>query len=193
MLALTRMRDLVVVAVIGAAGLVMFGVSPLLGGAVIVLGIGAVLATERIASAAFRAGAHLWGETRVGQFLRACTNAPAPDLSATIARSGLILLAWICVGGSVYAAFAAVGRPLSFAETCLLLAALNVVGALAVSIGGLGVSEAGATGVLMLVGETAGSAAGFAVLARPLLLILMAGAALVLDLIAGLLVRGTRS
>jgi hypothetical protein len=45
----------------------------------------------------------------------------------------------------------------------------------------------------MLVGETAGSAAGFAVLARPLLLILMAGAALVLDLIAGLLVRGTRS
>lgn len=189
MLALTRLRDVLVVCAIGAAGLLMYGVSPVLGGAVVALGAIAVLATERIAAMMFRAGARLWGETAIGRFLRACTEAPAPEFGGALLRSALIVLAWICVGASVYAAFSAVGRPLSLAEVCLVVAALNVVGALAISIGGLGVSEAGATGVLMMVGETVAGAAGIAVIARPLLLVLMVAAAVILDLIAGVLPR----
>ena len=86
-------------------------------------------------------------------------------------------------------AFAATGHPLSIQQTILMLAALNASGAIAISIGGIGVAEAGAAGMLMLFGETAATAAAVALVARPLLFLSAVAASASLDLVSWLTLR----
>ena len=78
--------------------------------------------------------------------------------------------------------FAAAGHPLTVFEGWVVIAGLNVAGMLAVSVAGLGVAEAGAAGMLALLGMPLAEAAAVAVIARPLLLLSTVTASAVLDL-----------
>lgn len=80
--------------------------------------------------------------------------------------SVLTLVIWLCASAAIWAGFLAAGYGLSYDGAWIMIAGLNIAGALAVSIAGFGIAEAGATGVLMLIGETAANAAAIAIIAR---------------------------
>lgn len=79
------------------------------------------------------------------------------------------------------AGFRAAGHPLSLSEAWVMLAGLNIAGALALSVAGLGVAEAGAAGVLTLLGLPLAEAAGIALIARPILLLSNAAASALIE------------
>ena len=80
--------------------------------------------------------------------------------------SMLTLAIWLVASAAIWVGFTAAGYQLNFDGAWVMIAGLNIAGALAISVAGFGVAEAGATGVLMLLGETTGNAAAIAIVAR---------------------------
>lgn len=83
-----------------------------------------------------------------------------------------VAASWVAAAAGLWVVFAMCGIPLGTGETLLVLAGLNLVGALACfSIAGFGIGEGGLAGILMLLGYEPGDAIALALLARPALLI----------------------
>ncbi|WP_213546350.1 lysylphosphatidylglycerol synthase domain-containing protein [Vannielia litorea] len=161
-----RLRDICAVLGLGCAGLAGTGHLPLLAGAGAVLFFAALYFSDITVALA-------------GRLLRRIRKAPPPEHVAPPNRlpaALLTLLLWLTASGGIMAGFAAAGHPLGPFEAWVMLAGLNVAGALALSIAGLGVAEAGAAGVLVFLGMPLAEAATVAIVARPLLLLSNAAA-----------------
>lgn len=152
----TRLRDICAILGLGCFGLAAMGLLPVLTGTAAIL-CGAALyffdVTGRLAARLLR---------------RDPAVARAPG---GLASAGLTLLIWLSASAAIAAGFAAAGHPLTVNETLIMLAGLNIAGALAISIGGLGIAEAGAAGVLVFLGLPLAEAAAIAIIARPVLLL----------------------
>ena len=81
------------------------------------------------------------------------------------------------------------GIVLTPAGVLMVIVALNVAGAVAVSIAGFGVAEAGVAGALIALGMGPAEATAAALVTRPLLLGSMLAGCLIADLIVTLLLR----
>jgi uncharacterized membrane protein YbhN (UPF0104 family) len=126
---------------------------------------------EELAASMLRFIRQLIPSGRIADFVTRCAAIPANANRERLTKLWLVIAIWTCSAFSVASAFAAVGRPLSPAETVLLLAALNASGAVAFTIGGIGVAEVGAAGMLILLGDSPETAAAVTLIARPLLLL----------------------
>lgn len=161
---MARLRDLFLLPALGAVGLVATQIAPpaflLLAAA---LGAGGVFAEQMAAP--------------LGRLLRRLNISKAPPNSGKIAlktqliRTGCTLASWLTAGLALYCAYRAAGFTMAAPQVFVMLAGLNLIGVLAISVGGLGVAEAGSTGVLILLGLPAQEAAQLSLVARPVLLL----------------------
>jgi uncharacterized membrane protein YbhN (UPF0104 family) len=101
----------------------------------------------------------------------------------------LTLAIWLIASTAIWVGFMAVGYQINFDGAWVMIAGLNIAGALAISVAGFGVAEAGATGVLILLGETASNAAAIAIVARLGLLLSILIAAIGLEAFTRLWLR----
>ncbi|MEO0751512.1 MAG: lysylphosphatidylglycerol synthase domain-containing protein [Pseudomonadota bacterium] len=152
----SRLRDICAILGLGFIGLSATGAAPIL-----------------MVEAAVLCGFALYFSDVTGAFIaqllrRDVSDAPPPGRALAALLTCLI---WLSASGAIAAAFAAAGHPLTHYETFVMLAGLNIAGALAVSIGGLGIAEAGAAGVLAFLGMPLAEAAAIALVARPILLL----------------------
>ncbi len=95
----------------------------------------------------------------------------APGWHCRITRSFGSLAIWLSAAAAVGASFAAAATVLAPGDVFVMIAGLNVVGLLAVSIAGLGIAEAGAAAILIWLGWSPDGAATAALIGRPLLLV----------------------
>ena len=151
----TRLRDICAILGLGCVGLAGLGL------AAPVMIMGAILCGLALLFS------DLTGRAVARLLRRALSEAP----SARWPAACLTAMIWLCASCAIAAGFAAAGHPLSIYQTFIMLAGLNIVGALAISIGGLGIAEAGAAGVLTFLGLPLAEAAAIALIARPILLV----------------------
>ena len=174
LIAEARVRDMLVVLGLGAAGLVGAGLAPPF----------VLLGTALAAAALYRADLSV---TLIAALLRKLRRAPpsppatGPGIRTRVLPVLLPILLWLCASGGIMAGFRAAGHPLSLSEAWVMLAGLNIAGALALSVAGLGVAEAGAAGVLTLLGLPLAEAARIALIARPILLLSNAAASALIE------------
>ncbi|MBU2888813.1 lysylphosphatidylglycerol synthase domain-containing protein [Celeribacter halophilus] len=161
LIAVARLRDVCAVLGLGCAGLAATGHMPLLCGAAAIACFAALYFIDITLSLA-------------GRLIHRLRNLPETDIATPANRApaaALTLALWLAASLGVAAGFAAAGRPLSLFEAWVMLAGLNVAGALALSLAGLGVAEAGAAGVLVFLGLPLTEAVANALVARPILLL----------------------
>lgn len=115
--------------------------------------------------------------------LEAIASSDPPEQFARLRLTAASILIWVFATCSVLAAFETIGEPVPVGVAMLFLAGVNFFGALAISIGGLGVSETGGAAALILADRSVKNAAALSLLARPLLLVSMLSASLLIDLI----------
>ncbi len=160
-----RLRDICAILGLGCAGLAGIGYLPAITGALAIV-FGALLYFSNIATAL------IGGLIRRIRKTSAMVEGNAPQHTQSRLPAALLTLAlWLVASGGVTFGFAAAGNPLSLFEAWVMIAGLNLAGAVAVSLAGIGVAEAGATGVLVFLGLPLAEAASIAVVARPLLLL----------------------
>lgn len=112
--------------------------------------------------------------------VRVAARSAAPSMTAMAAT----VASWCAACAMMGLVLAALGRPPGIAGSALLLVALNVSGALAVfTFAGIGFSDMGFAGALLMLGLDGGEAITLALAARMLLLALGAGLPLVLELL----------
>ena len=182
-----RLQDLWVLAVLGAAALALIaydtGTSP----AILIvpaLAVPALVWSADLARLAASAVARLLRLfKRVlpgGRFhrLSAATDRMAGELGAVLAaghrfKTALACTsAWAATCAYVWVLFAMVGVDLNVADVIVVVAGLNLAGALAsFSIAGIGVSEGGLAAVLVLLGYAAQEALSLALVVRPVILL----------------------
>ncbi|RKT35263.1 uncharacterized membrane protein YbhN (UPF0104 family) [Roseovarius halotolerans] len=185
LIAEARLRDVLAVLGIGCAGIAGTGHFPVPALVGMVLCFAALFWSDLSIRAA---------NVLVRRFKRMRARAQAmhpptePETFASLSQRmhifGLTLSLWVFACTGILAGFHAAGYPMSVAESFVMLAGLNVAGALAFSIAGFGVAEAGAAGVLVFLGTPLSVAAGIAIIARPLLLLSNCVASAVLELVA---------
>ncbi|MBS7670772.1 lysylphosphatidylglycerol synthase domain-containing protein [Croceicoccus gelatinilyticus] len=120
---------------------------------------------------------------KLADFLEAVALSDPPKPFARLKLTLASILDWIFVTCSVVAAFDAIGQPVSVGVAMLFLAGINFFGALAISIGGLGISETGGAAALVLADRSVKNASALSLLTRPLLLVSMLSASVLIDLI----------
>jgi hypothetical protein len=184
-----RLRDVVILGWAGIAAVLMQGVHPYLGVAVFFAGVPLFLYTDDVAVLILSGLRRISGAGRVTAFLEEAIPPVRPALRERIGRSAWAMSAWVMACMAMYLVFWAVGAPLSVAGVLMVILALNVAGAVAISIAGFGVAEAGVAGALIALGMTVPEATTVALVARPLLLASMLTGCLVADLVATPLVR----
>lgn len=181
-----RLRDIMAIIGLGGLGLVGSGHAPwpvLLGSAL----AGAALYWSDLAMSKLAALLHWLRPNRPN--LSPAPIRIAPSALQRLSVAGLVLVIWLMASGGVASGFAAAGHPLSLFDAWIMLAGLNVAGALAMSVAGLGVAEAGATGVLVFLGMPLAEAAAVAIIARPLLLLSSSAACGVIEVTLRVLPR----
>lgn len=94
-----------------------------------------------------------------------------PPLKHRMNRVLSSVAVWLSASAAVWAAFMSAGAALAIGDVFVMIAGLNVIGLLAISVAGLGVSELGAAGILIWLGWSTDSAAASALVGRPALLI----------------------
>jgi len=175
---LARARDaliLLALAAIGASVQRHLPISFLLAGVAFVL---FAFLAEPLISLAFRILRPISG--KFSHMLAA--GFPDPGWKTRVVRTVSTLASWLSAACAIAAAFASAGATLHPGDVLILMAGLNVVGLLAISIGGLGIAEAGSAGILALLGYPLEQATQMSLLARPVLLISVLGACIVLGL-----------
>ena len=120
---------------------------------------------------------------KLAGFLRAIALSESPDSFVRFRLTVASIFIWAFATCSVLAAFETIREPVPVGVAMLFLAGINFFGALAISIGGLGVSETGGTAALVLADRTVKNATALALLARPLLLVSMLSASVMIDVI----------
>jgi len=186
-LAQFRLRDVVMLALIGLTGLAAVGTSLELGPLVIVAMVGALFFVDEIAAFGVRILAAIVPHPQISHWLSVAAQLRRATLTERALRTGLAAVVWSASVAAILAASRAAGSPFGLGEALLMVAALNAVGVIAISIGGLGVSEAGAAAALVLSGRTVGAAASIALLVRPLLLLSVLLASLLIEVTLSIL------
>lgn len=189
MIAGFRLRDAIIIlyAVVIAYGLQRS--QPLIG----VLGFAALLITlyrtDVVLRFLIRGAAMSMPWRNLSAYLKTCV--PAEEISCNARRERMYwpVLTWMSATAAVWSGFAAVGWPVSVGETLMILAVLNLIGALALSIAGLGVAEAGVAAALLGMGAEPLDAVAIALMVRPLLLVSMLTACAALELVTLLSLR----
>ena len=165
-----RVRDICTVLALGCAGLVVTGRIPVVGIVGTVIFAGALYWSDTsitLAKAVLRRlGLKKLQVTETPKIVEKGINTPLRLLTAIVT-----LLMWLVASSGIVFAFNASGFSINPFESWIMLAGLNLAGAVAMSFAGLGVAEAGATGVLVFLGVSFSSAAAIAIIARPLLLL----------------------
>ena len=192
MIAQYRLRDALVLGLLGIAGLAFGGLAPAFGIAVLTLGGAALWFADDIAALLLGAAGAVLPGTRAAAFLRSAVPPGRPTRRQRLERTGLAGGCWATSGLALHLGFAAAGTPLGFDETLLMLVALNAAGAIAISVAGFGIAEAGVSGALIALGRAPADAAATALVVRPLLLLAMVGACVVLEIVVTLLGRRPR-
>lgn len=162
---MARLRDLLVLGALAALGLVLSERSVGLASLAILLLYVAAYKAEDLAAPL---GALL---TRVGiNRFRGCGMAQSPNFKARIQRTLCSTAIWLSATAALWCAYRTVGVPLNASEAMLLLAGLNLVGVVAITVGGLGIAEVGSAAVLVWVGFNLDEAVRLSLVARPVLL-----------------------
>lgn len=182
MMAQFRLRDVIFVAIIGLAGMMFVGLPFLYGLSALVVAVPLLWFADEIADRFLRLVGAIAPRSRILVSLREAVRQKAPTARERLARTVLPMLAWSTSVAAVVAAFRAIGFQAGIGEALLLVAAVNIAGAIKISIAGLGVSEAGAAAALLAAGSTIEQAASVALVVRLLLLLSVIGASLVLEL-----------
>lgn len=179
---LSRVRDLFTVLGLGALGFLGAGIQPVLAVLIALIAFASLIFTEvAIRFLARGVGSVLAKRPAAQEKLNKLLDAAAVQDDHKALRNLITLAIWLCAGAGVWFGFAAAGQMLSIYECWIIVLFLNVVGALAISIAGLGFAEAGAAGALMLLGASGVEAAAVAVVARPTMLVALIIAALLLE------------
>ncbi len=156
-----RLRDICAVLGLGCVGLWGIGIGPLMAAcAAILFGLALYFSDITVGLAG----------RLIGRFRSASGTEEKPKASRLPAAL-LTLILWLVASGGIMAGFAAAGFPLTIFQAWVMLAGLNLAGAIAVSLAGIGVAEAGAAGVLVFLGVPLAEAAAIALVARPILLL----------------------
>jgi uncharacterized membrane protein YbhN (UPF0104 family) len=176
-----RLRDLILVGLMGLTGGLLIGLPGPYTWAVIAVAIPILWMSDDIAAGLFRVSAAVAPHSRLDNFLRTAAEHESPTANERIARTFLAVFIWSSSVAAVMAAFRAIGTPIQLAEVLIFIAAVNLAGAVSLSIAGLGVSEAGATAALVATGKSLQQASSIALVVRPLLLLSIVCASLLLD------------
>ncbi len=185
-----RLRDTIALAAIGLLGVVLIGIPVGFGWPVILFTLPLIWFADELAVIFLRVVTLAVPKSRIATFLREAARQEDVSLRDRMVRTLLVALVWSAALAGVMAAFRVLGLPIGLGEAMLFIAAVNLAGALAISIAGLGVTEAGATAALVAVGIKLDEAASIALLVRPLLLVSVVLSSLALDLsIAAIRVR----
>jgi len=129
-----------------------------------------------------RGAARLLSVGRITAFLQLCDTREDVAARDRALRMCFSIVTWVFVVTGMYYCFAAVGKAIPLGEVLLMLAVMNAVGAVAISVAGFGIAEAGLASTLIMLGEGVASAAATALVVRPLLLFCMVSASVLLDL-----------
>ena len=184
-----RLRDAVILALAGVGAALMQGLDPPIGAAVLMLGVLLVLFTDDLAVVLLSLIGRLDFLGPVACFLEGAIPRTRPALRERLVRSALALASWAMACLAMQTVFFAAGLSLSLAGVLTVIVALNVAGALAISVAGFGVAEAGVAGALIAIGMSPAEATAAAIVARPLLLVSMVGGCTAADLAVTLLSR----
>jgi uncharacterized membrane protein YbhN (UPF0104 family) len=169
-IAVARLRDICVLLSLGGLSLAVLGHLPLIFAAsAVCLGLAGLFA-EHMVAVVRRLGQSF------GVALFRDVAVSAQTVPRQLGRMALSCASWASAVAALWAAFAAAGHSLALAEAVLLLVALNLIGVVSISVGGLGVAEAGSAGVLVWLGLPLDTAVALSLVARPLLLGAVLGA-----------------
>ncbi len=184
-IAQVRLRDMVFVALLGLGGLASVGRSadyaPLAGVIAVIL----LWFVEDLARLALRLIGFVMPKSRWTALFADASENRATTSWERLWRTALTALVWSGTLAAVIAGFAVIGIPINLGQAMLIVAAVNLAGAIAFSIAGLGVSEVGAAAALVLSGFAPERAAGIALVVRPLLLVAIVLVSVALDLALG--------
>lgn len=184
-LILYRLQDLLALALLAGAGLLLMSgdrSQSFVAVVAVTIAFAALLGTNDLARLAGKATARVvalvpagYGtSTRWRDRLLGYVRVPdaAPPLAVRCLAAFSCLAAWCLATASLWVLFAMTGLQLDLAEIVLVIAGLNLVGALAAfSIAGLGISEGGLAAILVLIGLPLHAALSVALVVRPLAMI----------------------
>jgi len=170
LIAVSRARDALSLLALATIGLAVEGRAPL---AMALVSILFLLISFQLEPLAQRLLRRLPKQGKLAERLGALTRGTDQTVHwhCRLTRTGGSLAIWLSAAAAVGTAFASAGAALPPGDVLILIAGLNVVGLLAVSIAGIGIAEAGAAGILIWLGWTAETAATTALIGRPVLLV----------------------
>ncbi|MEM9585438.1 MAG: lysylphosphatidylglycerol synthase transmembrane domain-containing protein [Pseudomonadota bacterium] len=162
---MARLRDLFVLPALGCFALAMLGVWPVLLTVLgIVLGLLALFLEQS-------AGTLILALRQMGLKVSGLGLISQPSWPVQLKRFAFSLGSWSSAACAVWFAYTAAGFQMEPMTSFVLLTGLNAIGVVAISVGGLGIAEAGSTGILTLLGTPLEQAAQISLVARPVLLI----------------------
>lgn len=186
---LIRQRDVIVLATISMAGAALLLDNLLLALTSGIVGAVALWFAGETAELAARVLGLVFRKGKLANWVRGFAIGQGGSCRGRATGWLLTAQAWTASTLAVLCAFAAIGEPLTIGGALLFIALVNLAGLVAVSVAGLGVSEAGAAGALVLVGRSSERAAATALIIRPTLMVSLVASSLLLDLFLGLRVR----
>jgi uncharacterized membrane protein YbhN (UPF0104 family) len=184
-----RLRDALILALAGVGAALMQGLDATIGGLVLTLGVPVLLFTDDLAVVMLSIVRRMRFLGPVATFLEGAIPPGKTSWKDRLVRTGLALASWTIACLARKTVFTAAGVPLSLSGILTVIVALNVAGALAVSVAGFGVAEAGVAGALIALGMGPAEATAAALVTRPLLLLSMVGGCAAADLAVMLLLR----
>ncbi|MBX7539666.1 lysylphosphatidylglycerol synthase domain-containing protein [Qipengyuania sphaerica] len=178
-----RARDLIVLPAFALAGGLWISGLEWLGVAVALTAAPALFFADKLFRIALEILRKPLPEGRIAGFLETAAGPGPAGPPERLRLAATSLLIWILATCAVLAAFSAIDEPVSVGVAVLFLAGINFFGALALSIGGLGVAEAGGAAALVLANRGVKSASALALVVRPMLLVSMLAASLLVDFV----------
>lgn len=186
---LVRLRDIITLGTITACGALLMISRGEVAFFIALLGVPVLWFADDIAAIVARILAGFLWRGRVHKWVITFADYEVTTARQRIISAGLSILIWSASIGAVLAAFQAISDPLSLGEALIFIAMVNAAGFVAISIAGLGVSEVGATGALIMAGRSLNVAAATALIVRPVLLLAMLASCLCIDAIIGIVRR----
>lgn len=181
-IAQVRLRDMVLLALLGMGGLASAGRSVDYAPLAMVAAVVLLWFIDDLTALGLRALTRVLPGSQLTMLLGESAKAQSPGWRDRLLRTALTAAVWSSTLAAVIAGFAVVGVPIDLGQAMLIVAAINLAGAIAISIAGLGVSEAGAAAALLISGFEPQRAAAIALLVRPILLVLIVTVSVATDL-----------
>jgi uncharacterized membrane protein YbhN (UPF0104 family) len=191
-IAQVRLRDMVFLALLGLGGLASAGRGIDYAALAMVVAVVLLWFIDDLTALGLGVLMRVLPGSRLTALLDEAAKEPPQRWRVRLLRTALTAVVWCSTLFAVIAGFAVIGVPITPGQAMLIVAAINVAGAVAISIAGLGVSEAGAAAALVILGFAPERAAAIALLVRPILLAVIVAVSIALDLALALF-RARRS